>query len=85
MKVAVIGHTGCTSIGPWHTGHNISVEVKDNPNVTVTGDLLKVSKYDLTPQLPLTRQQRRKLERNRNKGHEINIRTNTPIHSERIH
>ena len=72
-KVAIIGHSdyGHTSAGLLFNPPSVSVEVINNDpnqNITVTGDLLKASTYDLTSyQYPITRAQRRKAERNKNK------------------
>mgnify|MGYP003538947450 CR=1 FL=1 len=71
-KVAIIGHTnyGFTCIGPLlNLSSRVSVNIIDDSdnNITVVGDLLKANTYDLTPQLPITRAQRRRNERNKKK------------------
>lgn len=71
-KVAIIGHGDYspTSAGLLFNPPSVSVKVINEPpdqNITITGDLLKLNTYDLTPQYPITRAQRRKAERNKNK------------------
>ena len=67
MKIGIIGHGYVgTDIGPMlSTGGNVKVDIFDDSdrNINVTGDLLKASTYNLTPQLPITRRERRLNER----------------------
>ena len=66
MKVGIIGHGYIgTPIIPMMAGGSVKVDIFDNSdrNITAVGDLLKASTYDLTPQLPITRRERRLNER----------------------